>query len=89
MNFIWILPAVNLLYGPFYNFALSIQNEIEKKLSLPCSIGIGTNKTIAKIASDFKKPKGVTFVEPGDEKNFLSVLPVERIPGVGKKHYNI
>ncbi len=73
------------LYGPFYNFALSIQNEIDKKLSLPCSIGIGTNKTIAKIASDFKKPKGVTFVEPGDEKNFLSVLPVERIPGVGKK----
>ena len=73
------------LYGPFYNFALSIQDEIEKKLSLPCSIGIGTNKTIAKIASDFKKPKGVTFIEPGDEKNFLSVLPVERIPGVGKK----
>ncbi len=73
------------MYGPFYNFALSIQSEIENKLSLPCSIGIGTNKTIAKIASDFKKPKGVTFVEPGDEKDFLSILPVERIPGVGKK----
>ena len=49
------------LYGPFYNFALSIQDEIEKKLSLPCSIGIGTNKTIAKIASDFKKPRGSYF----------------------------
>jgi len=72
------------IYGPFYNFALFIQNEIDRKLSLPCSIGIGTNKTIAKIASDFKKPKGIMLVEPGDEKKFLSTLPVERIPGVGK-----
>lgn len=72
------------IYGPFYDFARFIQSEIDRKLSLPCSIGIGTNKTIAKIASDFNKPKGVTLVEPGDEKNFLSVLPVERMPGVGK-----
>jgi DNA polymerase-4 len=72
------------IYGPFYNFASFIQKEIYRKLSLPCSIGIGTNKTIAKIASDFKKPRGITLVEPGDEKKFLSALPVERIPGVGK-----
>ena len=72
------------IYGPFYDFARFMQNEIYRKLSLPCSIGIGTNKTIAKIASDFNKPKGITLVEPGDEKNFLSALPVERIPGVGK-----
>ena len=72
------------IYGPFHDFACFIQGEIDRKLSLPCSIGIGTNKTIAKIASDFNKPKGITLVEPGDEKSFLSVLPVERIPGVGK-----
>ena len=72
------------IYGLFYNLALFIQSEIDRKLSLPCSIGIGTNKTIAKIASDFDKPKGITLVEPGDEKNFLSSMKVERIPGVGK-----
>jgi DNA polymerase IV len=72
------------IYGSFYDFARFIQCEIDKKLSLPCSIGIGTNKTIAKIASDFNKPKGVTLVKPGDEKEFLSLLQVERIPGVGK-----
>jgi DNA polymerase-4 len=72
------------IYGPVYDFARFVQSEIDRKLSLPCSIGIGTNKNIAKIASDFNKPKGVTLVEPGHEKNFLASLPVERIPGVGK-----
>ena len=72
------------IYGDFPKFALFLQNEIKEKLSLPCSIGIGSNKTIAKIGSDFKKPMGVTYVAPGDEKKFLSPLPVEKMPGVGK-----
>ncbi|MGA9293371.1 MAG: DNA polymerase IV [Ignavibacteriaceae bacterium] len=72
------------IYSPFYDFARFIQNEINRKLSLPCSIGIGTNKTIAKIASDFKKPKGIILVEPGEEKKFLSDLPAEKMPGIGK-----
>ncbi len=72
------------LYGSMFAFAKKIQNEIESKLSLPCSIGIGSNKTIAKICSDYAKPKGVTYVLPGMEKEFLAPLPVETIPGVGK-----
>ena len=51
---------------------------------LPSSIGIGTNKTIAKICSDYAKPRGVTYIIPGMEKDFLAPLPVETIPGVGK-----
>ena len=54
------------------------------ELYLPASIGIGSNKTIAKIGSDFKKPKGITFVNHGNEKDFLYPLPIEKIPGVGK-----
>jgi DNA polymerase IV len=73
------------LYGSMYMLAVKIQKEIEDKLQLPCSIGIGSNKTIAKICSDYAKPKGVTFVVPGMEKEFLSPLPVETIPGVGKQ----
>lgn len=65
-------------------FAKKIQDEIWEKIHLPCSIGIASNRTIAKIASDFRKPKGITYVPHGDEKKFLHPLPIERIPGVGK-----
>lgn len=73
------------IYGDPLSFAQRIQSEINNNFGLPCSIGIASNKTIAKIASDFKKPKGITFVKPGEEKQFLFPLPIEKIPGVGKK----
>jgi len=72
------------VYGSLFAFASFLQNEIWRKLSLPCSIGIGSNKTIAKIGSDCMKPKGITYIMPGMEKEFLSPMPVETIPGVGK-----
>ncbi|KAF0153583.1 MAG: DNA polymerase IV [Ignavibacteria bacterium] len=72
------------IYGSLFMFASKIQKEIIDKLGLPCSIGIGSNKTIAKIASDFNKPCGVTYVIPGMEKDFLAPMPVETIPGIGK-----
>lgn len=72
------------IYGSMYVFAAKLQKEILDKLLLPCSIGIGSNKTIAKICSDYAKPKGITYVLPGMEKEFLAPLPVETIPGVGK-----
>ncbi len=72
------------IYGNFIQFAEKLQKEIWEKLSLPCSIGIGSNKTIAKIGSDCMKPQGITYVVPGLEKEFLAPMPVETIPGVGK-----
>ena len=72
------------IYGSMYVFALKLQKEIFNKLQLPCSIGIGSNKTIAKICSDYAKPRGITYIIPGMEKEFLAPLPVETIPGVGK-----
>lgn len=72
------------IYGSLFLFASKIQKEIYEKLGLPCSIGIGSNKTIAKIASDFNKPNGVTYVMHGMEKEFLAPMPVETIPGIGK-----
>jgi DNA polymerase-4 len=72
------------IYGSMFSFASFIQKEIWTKLSLPCSIGIGSNKTIAKIASDCMKPMGITYVLPGMEKEFLTPMPVETIPGVGR-----
>ncbi len=67
------------------DLALEIKKEMYEKEKLTCSIGIGPNKTIAKIASDFKKPDGLTLIEPHKVKEFLSSLPVRKLPGVGKK----
>jgi DNA polymerase IV len=88
MNFTWILPAAGRYMVLFSLLHLSCRKRFWEKLSLPASIGIGSNKTIAKIASDCMKPKGITYVLPGMEKEFLAPMPVETIPGVGKVMQN-
>jgi DNA polymerase IV (DinB-like DNA polymerase) len=65
--------------------ALRIKKEILKKEKLTCSIGIAPNKSIAKIASDFEKPNGLTIVRPGEVEDFLAPLPVRKISGIGGK----
>lgn len=77
------------IYGSLFLFASKIQKEILDKLSLPCSIGIGSNKTIAKVASDFNKPMGITYVINGMEKEFLAPMPVGTMPGIGKETVKI
>ena len=52
---------------------------------LSCSAGIGPNKLVAKIASDFQKPDGLTVVPPEAVEAFLDPLPIRRIPGIGPK----
>ena len=74
-----------------YNFergrklALTIKDEIVKKEKLTCSIGVGPNKSLAKIASEFRKPDGLTVVSPDKVTAFLAPLPVGKLYGVGKK----
>ncbi|MBK6678815.1 MAG: DNA polymerase IV [Ignavibacteriales bacterium] len=72
------------IYGNPMLLAERLLQEIYDKVKLPGSIGIGSNKTIAKICSDFNKPRGITYVAPGMEKDFLAPLPAETMPGVGK-----
>lgn len=52
---------------------------------LPCSVGIGPNRLVAKVATDHQKPRGTTIVRPEDVRWFLDPLPVQRIPGIGPK----
>jgi DNA polymerase-4 len=54
------------------------------QLGITCSIGLGTSKTIAKIASDMDKPNGLTVVYPGREVDFLAPLPCRRMSGIGR-----
>lgn len=65
--------------------ALELKASILSQEKLTCSIGIGSNKLIAKMASDFQKPNGLTIVKPGQVPSFLSPLPVTKIIGVGPK----
>jgi DNA polymerase IV (DinB-like DNA polymerase) len=62
-----------------------IKNEMRIRQGLTCSIGVGPNKLVAKIAADSKKPDGLTVVEPEQVESFLSPLPVNRLVGVGAK----
>ncbi|MCL2136501.1 MAG: DNA polymerase IV [Coriobacteriia bacterium] len=53
------------------------------KLGITCSIGLGTSKTVAKVASGQNKPRGLTVVYPGSEQSFLAPLPVRELTGIG------
>ena len=68
--------------------AHKIKKEIYEKERLTCSIGVGSNKLVAKIGSDFKKPGGLTVVKGEDAKAFLSPLGVRKLLWVGRKTEN-
>ncbi len=63
--------------------ARRIQHDIDKNLRIGVSIGLGSTKVIARIASGLKKPRGISLVVPGTEKTFLASLPIDELPGVG------
>ncbi|WNY26306.1 DNA polymerase IV [Methanolapillus ohkumae] len=62
-----------------------IKNEIFAAERVTCSVGIAPNKSVAKIASGFQKPDGMTIVLPDQLLSFLSPLFVTKLPGVGQK----
>lgn len=70
--------------GSAIEIAQQIKNAIKEELNLTASAGVSTNKFIAKIASDFNKPDGLTFIGPSRIHAFLESLPIERFFGVGK-----
>ncbi|MBR2891672.1 MAG: DNA polymerase IV [Bacilli bacterium] len=67
------------------DLAVRIQKEILEKFSLPCSIGIAPNKFLAKMASDMKKPLGITILRKREIKDKMWILPIGDLQGVGKK----
>jgi len=65
--------------------AREIKQEVRIREQLTCSIGVGPNKLIAKMAADVQKPDGLTIVRPEQVHGFLSPLPVSSLIGVGRK----
>lgn len=71
--------------GPPLEIAKKLQNRIMQDLDLPCSIGIAPNKFLAKMASDMKKPLGITVLRKRDLPTKLWPLDIEEMYGVGEK----
>ncbi|HEY2469004.1 MAG TPA: DNA polymerase IV [Terracidiphilus sp.] len=64
--------------------AREIRQQIKQELNLNASAGVAPNKFLAKIASDWRKPDGLFVIKPYEAVDFLTALPIERLPGVGK-----
>ncbi|HSC73852.1 MAG TPA: DNA polymerase IV [Gaiellaceae bacterium] len=65
--------------------AEAVQTAVRAATRLTCALGVSTSKVVAKIASDYRKPGGLTVVPAGTEARFLEPFPVRRLPGVGPK----
>ena len=72
-------------YNDVANLVRAVKNTIKRETGLTCSIGVAPNKSVAKIASDFNKPDGLTIVKPNQLTSFLAPLPVSKISGIGPK----
>lgn len=79
------LSGTGRLLGPPEQIATQLKTKILARTGLTCSIGIAPNKFLAKVASDWNKPDGLTIIHPADVAAFLEHLPLARIPGVGAR----
>ena len=73
------------LFGPAESVGQQIKDAVRQELDLIVSVGIASNKFLAKIASDLEKPDGFVVVDPDAVQAFLDPLPVERLWGVGRR----
>ena len=78
------MTGTEALFGPPLIAAAKLRQTIFDATGLTASIGMASNRLVAKVVTDFCKPDNAHFVPPGTEAAFLSPLAVERLPGVGK-----
>lgn len=74
-----------LNYNKPLDLAIDIQRRVKEEIGLTCSIGIAPNKFLAKIASDLKKPNGITVLRKREVKSKLWPLSIDCMGGIGKK----
>ncbi len=79
------LTGCERLQGPILKAATRLHNEIQERVGINASIGIASNKLMAKVASNLAKPNGMLRVLPGQEERFLAPFPIKCIPGIGPK----
>jgi DNA polymerase-4 len=65
--------------------AEAVRAVVRARTRLSCSLGVATSKVVAKVASDRRKPGGLTVVRPGREAAFLAPFPIRLLPGIGPR----
>ncbi len=89
----WLdITKTKRFFGGAGRVAHLLQAEIDRRLRLSASIGVGPNKLVAKMAGEFHKPGGLTVIRPQDLPDILAPLPVDKLVGVGrqmKKHLGV
>ena len=81
------ISASTQLHGDPEDIALQIKRNIKESVKLTCSVGVAPIKFLAKIASDMNKPDGLTVILADDVPRFIETLPIQKVPGVGKKTF--
>ena len=79
------LSGTERLHGPPADLARTLKKRILEAVHLTCSVGVAPNRFLAKIASDFKKPDGLTVIRPDQVTDFIDRLPIGKVPGIGPK----
>jgi len=79
------VSGLERLFGSPVELATRMKAEVREKTSLSCSVGVAPNKFLAKIASELQKPDGLTVIPSAEAEGFAARLPIEKVPGVGKK----
>jgi len=79
------LGSVAERFSQARGLAEAVQAAVRGSTSLSCSLGVSTSKVVCKVASDRRKPGGITVVPPGREARFLAPLPTRLLPGVGPR----
>ena len=82
------LTGMDKFFKPL-QWTIELRKQIIDETHLPISFGMGSNKMIAKIATDEAKPNGYLQVPPGREREFLAPMPVNKIPGVGDHTWEV
>jgi DNA polymerase-4 len=77
------LTGSEALLGSGEEVAVRIKEAVHNEVGLTVSVGVASNRLVAKIASDLRKPDGLVVVPHGEERSFLAPLPIERLWGVG------
>lgn len=79
------LSGGEALQGAPQGVARALQVAVRDRLGLSCSVGGGSSKLVARVASDLHKPGGFTWVPRGEEAAWLGPMPVGILPGVGRR----
>ena len=79
------VTGMEYFYGDPLNLGRKLQQDIQAEVGLVVSIGLASNRMLAKLASGSAKPEGLVWVRPGQEKSFVDGLPIEKLLGIGHK----